>query len=198
VLRPLAALTLAAIAAGCAGGAPPDYVSSLATERAAKDEAFRTDPDSPIPADKRTRLLPLAYYPIDESWSAPARLDVAGERVKMDVPTSTGKIRSVQRIGTLKFTLKSRLLALTAFLEEDGRLFIPFADPTNGTDTYAAGRYMNLTPTATGIYVIDFNVAYNPYCYYNAEFDCPFPPPENRLALPIQAGERVHAPSAAP
>lgn len=188
----------AALAAGCAGAPPPDYKTSIAAERAAKDEAFRIDTDSPIPSDKKNTLLPLAYYPIDESWTAPALLDVAGDRMKMQVPTSTGKIREVQRIGTLKFTLRKERVALTAFLEEDGRLFIPFADATNGAGTYAAGRYMNLTPTATGIYVIDFNVAYNPYCYYNAEYDCPFPPPENRLKLPIEAGEKVHAPPAAP
>ena len=182
----------------CTTNPQQDYAASLAAERAAKDEAFRTNDDSPIPADKKNRLLPLAYYPIDESWAVPASLDVAGKRVKMEVPTSTGKIREVERIGTLQFTLKKERMALTAFLESDGRLFIPFADTTNGTETYAAGRYMNLTPTATGIYVVDFNVAYNPYCYYNAEFDCPFPPPENRLKLPIQAGERVHAPPAAP
>ena len=58
---------------------------------------------------------------------------------------------------------------------------MPFADTTSGEETYAAGRYMELDPTATGIYVIDFNGAYHPFCYYNAEYDCPFPPAENRL-----------------
>jgi uncharacterized protein (DUF1684 family) len=197
VTRTVGALLVALSVAACTPR-PQDYAATLAAERAAKDEAFRVNDDSPIPADKKNSLLPLAYFPVDESWAVPASLDVTGDRQKMQVPTSTGKIRDVERIGTLKFTLKKQRLSLTAFLESDGRLFIPFADPTNGGGTYAAGRYMNLTPTATGIYVIDFNVAYNPYCYYNAEFDCPFPPPENRLKLPIEAGERVHAPSAAP
>ena len=52
---------------------------------------------------------------------------------------------------------------------------------------------MELDPTATGIYVVDFNIAYNPYCYYNAEYDCPLPPAENRLTVPIRAGERMRA-----
>ena len=50
---------------------------------------------------------------------------------------------------------------------------------------------MNLDPTRTGIYIVDFNVAYHPYCYYNAEYDCPFPPAENRLTIPVRAGERL-------
>jgi uncharacterized protein (DUF1684 family) len=197
VFRTVVALLVALSVAACTPQ-PEDYAATIAAERAAKDEAFRTNTDSPIPADRKNSLLPLAYFPVDESWAVPASLDATGDRQKMQVPTSTGKIRDVERIGTLKFTLKQQRLSLTAFLEEDGRLFIPFADPTNGEGTYAAGRYMNLTPTRTGIYVIDFNVAYNPYCYYNAEYDCPFPPPENRLKLPIEAGERVHAPPAAP
>jgi uncharacterized protein (DUF1684 family) len=73
-------------------------------------------------------------------------------------------------------------------------LFVPFADHTSGTETYQAGRYMELDPTATGIYVVDFNVAYNPYCYYSPEYDCPFPPKENRLDVPIRAGEKIHQP----
>ena len=62
---------------------------------------------------------------------------------------------------------------------------------TTGTETYAAGRYLNLQPTATGYYTIDFNRAYNPYCAYNASYECPFPPLSNRLKLPIRAGEKV-------
>ena len=71
------------------------------------------------------------------------------------------------------------------------RLFVPFADQTNGTETYPAGRYLDLTRTATGLYDLDFNRAYHPYCYFNDEYDCPFPPAENRLGIPIRAGERM-------
>ena len=66
--------------------------------------------------------------------------------------------------------------------------------PTLATRTLRLGHepeHMELDPTATGIYVIDFNGAYHPFCYYNAEYDCPFPPAENRLALAIRAGERL-------
>jgi uncharacterized protein (DUF1684 family) len=108
------------------------------------------------------------------------------------MPTSTGKLRDMTRIGTLEFTMKGQPLKLAAFLEEGSRrLFVPFSDLTSGTETYQAGRYMNLDPTATGIYIVDFNIAYHPYCYYNPEYDCPFPPAENRLTIPIRAGERL-------
>jgi len=62
------------------------------------------------------------------------------------------------------------LLSLGAFLEAGtppDRLFVPFTDLTSGTETYAAGRYMELDRTATGIYTIDFTARFHPYCYYN-------------------------------
>ncbi len=62
-----------------------------------------------------------------------------------------------------------------------------------GTETYASGRYLDLRPTATGLYTIDFNYAYNPYCAYNKTYECPFPPRSNRLKVPIRAGEKVPA-----
>lgn len=176
--------------------APPlDYADGIAAARAAKDEGFRNDPQSPIPPDKMAEFLPLSYFAIEESYAVPAALQPAEERTRIQVPTSTGKIRDIERVGTLKFSLKGQPLRLTAFIEvtepQSRRLFVPFSDLTSGAETYAAGRYMELDPTPTGIYVVDFNVAYHPYCYYSAEYDCPYPPPENRLATPIRAGERL-------
>jgi uncharacterized protein (DUF1684 family) len=176
--------------------AEEDYPARIAAIREAKDESFKNGADSPVPADRKASLIPLAYYPIDELYAVPAALEPAAERTRITVPTSTGKIRDLERIGALKFSLQGKPMRLTAFIDVDSpavnRLFVPFADQTTGSETYAAGRYLELDPTATGIYVVDFNAAYNPYCYYNAEFDCPYPPKENRLDVPIRAGERVH------
>ena len=172
-----------------------DYTAKIAAIRAAKDESFKTDPDSPVPADKKATLIPLAYFPIDESYAVPASLEPSADRTRIQVPTSIGKIRDIERIGTLKFSVKGQSLRLTAFLDlesrEANRLFVPFSDLTSGTETYPAGRYMELDPTPTGIYVVDFNIAYHPYCYYSPEYDCPFPPKENRLEVPIRAGEKM-------
>ena len=38
---------------------------------------------------------------------------------------------------------------------------------------------------------VHFNRAFTPYCYYNPTYECPIPPQENRLAVPIRAGERM-------
>ncbi len=172
-----------------------DYIGKIEAARAAKDESFRNDPDSPIPPDKKSTLLPLAYYPIDELYAVPASLAPSADRTRIQVPTSIGKIRDLEVVGTLKFTVQGQPAQLTAFMEitepRSNRLFVPFADQTSGKETYPAGRYMELDPTPTGIYLVDFNIAYHPYCYYSPEYDCPFPPKENRLPLAIRAGEKM-------
>ena len=193
-LRTLTALAALAGAAGCTTP-PPDYAATIAAARAAKDAGFRDAPDSPVPPDKKATMLPLAYFSVDEGYAVPASLVPAADRTRLQVPTSTGKVRDIERVGTLRFTLKGQSLKLTAFVELDQpsvtRLFVPFSDLTSGTETYSAGRYMELDPTPTGIYVVDFNVAYHPYCYYSPEYDCPYPPAENRLEIPVRAGERL-------
>jgi len=113
------------------------------------------------------------------------------------MPTSTGERRSMRRVGVLSFTLQGRQLQLSAFVEagapDTDRLFVPFADQTSGKETYGPGRYLDLDRTATSIYLVDFNRAYNPYCAYNSKYDCPYPPRENNLPLAIRAGERAPA-----
>ena len=197
MLRQALPIVLAIAAAACTlRPEEEDYTAKIEAIRAAKDDGFKNDPASPVPSDKKASLLPLVYYPIDENYAVPASLEPVAERTRIQVPTSTGKIRNIERIGTLKFSLRGKPMRLTAFIDVESpqanRLFVPFADQTSGTETYSAGRYMELDSTATGIYVVDFNIAYNPYCYYSPEFDCPYPPKENRLDAAIRAGERVH------
>lgn len=196
----LAAVSTVAVLAGCNAGNPPpaetgtDYVSQIQNDRAAKDEAFRTQANQPVPPDKVSEFLPLRYFPPDPDYAVPAALTPATEPVVVQMPTSGGKIRNQRRVGVLEFTLKGQPLTLPAYVEQGmdlNRLFVPFSDMTSGTETYSAGRYLELDRTASGVYTVDFNKAYNPWCYYNADFDCPYPPRDSRLPLPIRAGERL-------
>ena len=186
--------------AGCNAGNPPpaetegDYASQIQAARIALDDMYRNQPNKPVPPGKMNEFLPLKYFPPDPDYVVPASLNPSKERVVVEMPTSQGKIRQHQRVGVLQFTLKGQPLTLGAFIEAGAgldRLFVPFSDMTSGTETYAAGRYLELDRTSSGVYTIDFNKAYNPYCYYNADYDCPYPPRESRLPLPIRAGERL-------
>ncbi|HUP39875.1 MAG TPA: DUF1684 domain-containing protein [Vicinamibacterales bacterium] len=201
MLRALPIVLIASVAlAGCDAGNPPpadtegDYVTQIQVERAAKDDAFRKQPNEPVPPSKVNEFLPLKYFPPDAEYVVPASLNPAKERIVVEMLTSQGKARKHQRVGVLDFTLKGQPLTLGAFVEAGAgldRLFVPFSDMTSGTETYAAGRYLELDRTSSGVYTIDFNKAYNPYCYYNPSYDCPYPPRESRLPVPIRAGERL-------
>jgi len=194
--RLVIALALATAAACTSGPPPPDdsaYLADVAGARAQKDQFFLSSPESPVPPAQKAALLPLDYYPIDPAFIVPAALRLSEDRPVFEMPTSTGVLRRMELVGVLEFRLAGQQRSLGAFVEEGARinqLFVPFADHTTGIDTYAAGRYLDILPTATGLYNVDFNRAYNPYCAYNEEYDCPYPPPSNRLDMAVQAGEK--------
>jgi uncharacterized protein (DUF1684 family) len=173
---------------------PIDYAERIAGERAAKDAAFAKE-NEPVPSPRKSELLPLAYFPVDPEYHVPAGLKPSADRTVFEMPTSVGGADKFRRVGTLEFTLKGQSMKLTAFApaaaRTDDRLFVPFSDLTSGAETYGAGRFMDLDRSATGIYEVDFNRAYFPYCYYNPTWECPLPPIENRLKVPIRAGERM-------
>ena len=108
---------------------------------------------------------------------------------------SDGAIRDVRKLGTLEFTLKGQPFKLTAYQEvassDVNHVFVPFTDLTSGGDTYPAGRYIDLRRTPTAYYELDFNIAYNPSCYFSPLYSCPVAPKENRLPIDIRAGEKI-------
>ena len=198
-IRPALLLIAALACAACTSGPPapdedPDsYIKDVQDARAEKDRIYGADPQT-IPAEKRATFLPLKYYPVDPAFKVPAALTLSKDRPVFDMPTSTGTNRKMQRVGVLEFTLATQM-SLAAFVEDGTQqitsLFVPFADVTTGMETYSAGRYLDLKPTPTGFYVIDFNRAYNPTCAYNPTWECPYPPAENRLKVAIRAGEKA-------
>ena len=179
---------------------PHDYASAIAGYRAEKDQFFKSAPGSPIPFAERDDFTGLPYYPVDVDlvFEGLTPAPYAGtEPSTFQIPTSDGKLRPARRAGTFSFDLGGEARQLTAYELEgahsDGRLFLPFLDATSGTETYGAGRYLDLEPDDDGTYAIDFNLAYHPSCVYAPQFSCPLTPAENRLPVRIEAGERLAA-----
>ena len=177
---------------------PHDYASAIAGYRAEKDQFFKSAPGSPIPFAERDDFTGLPYYPVDVDlvFEGLTPAPYAGnEPSTFQIPTSDGKLRPARRAGTFSFDLGGEARQLTAYELEgahsDGRLFLPFLDATSGTETYGAGRYLDLEPDDDGTYAIDFNLAYHPSCVYAPQYSCPLTPAENRLATRIEAGERL-------
>jgi len=192
----LIVVALAFAGAGCSVEPPSasNYVARIAAARVAKDAAFKSQPE-PVPENLKDKLLPLVYYSPDPAYDVPALLEPSADTRTLQMVYSDGAIRDVRRVGALAFTLKGERLLLGAFVEVEARdlnsLFVPFGDLTNGTETYPAGRILDLERTASGLYDLDFNRAYNPSCYFSPTYSCPIPPKENRLPIAVQAGEKT-------
>ena len=191
----LFALVQLLLAAAACTPSPRPYAEEIGAWHAEKDQFMRLSPESPVPEAQRASFPPLPYFAVNDEYRVPAALNLIASSQVLEMSTSTGQRRKMRRVGSLAFTLKGQALTLTAFVEAQEtdmrRLFVPFGDLTNGSETYQGGRYLDLDRTATGIYDLDFNRAYHPFCLFNSGYDCPVPPRENRLAMPIRAGERL-------
>lgn len=201
-MRKLAVVAALAIVAGCTSGPGPPLggesrEATVLAHRASKDRMFKTSSESPLLPEDRATFTALPYYPFNAAYRVPASLhqDATTTGVVIELPTSAQEMRRMRRVGTLKFTIVGTPLELTAFADANARsideLFVPFGDTTSGAETYKGGRYLELPRTPTGLYDLDFNLAYHPYCVFNASYVCPVPPRENRLNIAIPAGERL-------
>ncbi|MCH7574099.1 MAG: DUF1684 domain-containing protein [Candidatus Marinimicrobia bacterium] len=138
----------------------------------------------------------LDYYPIDEKWRIMARYVAhSGGAMQMAVPTFQGPTQFLESPGSLEFEIDGKPHSLAVFAEAgDDWLFVIFGDETNGRATYGGGRFIYV-PRAddNGRVDLDFNRAYSPPCVFTPFATCPLPPPQNRLALKVEAGEKNYA-----
>jgi uncharacterized protein (DUF1684 family) len=173
------------------------FEHDLQEARHAKDEAFRYDGGSPLPPEERASFAGLSYFPPDPAWRVRATVTRLPGGDAFEMATSTGEPRLQRRAARLEFTTPEGPARLLAYVEPGGHdlhhgpptYFVPFRDQTSGTQTYGAGRYLDLEVPAGDEAVVDFNLAYNPYCAYSQAYSCPLPPPENWLEIPVRAGE---------
>ena len=168
-------------------------MSELTEFRESKDEFFANDQNSPLTPQQREHFRSLEYYPENPGFRFEVVLEEFPEHEKepTEIITSTGDSNTQIRWGKFSFVVDGQEVSLTVFRDADEEeFFLPFADSTSGSETYGAGRYLDVVALHDGSYLIDFNYAYNPYCAYNEQWTCPIPPAENRLPVAIRAGER--------
>lgn len=167
-------------------------MSELETFRAAKDTFFASDPHSPLTAEQQRDFRGLNYFPENPALRLEIEVEEDPKQEEVLLQTSTGSIQRYTRYGRFRFNVEGQEAELTIFLGSHG-YFLPFADSLAGKETYGAGRYLEPHRLPDGRFLVDFNYAYNPYCAYNDDWSCPLTPPENRLNVPIRAGERIFA-----
>lgn len=146
-------------------------------------------------ADTRVHFVGLEYYPIDPKWRVEARFEPYNPPKKIPIDDVTGMRSESISPGALVFTIDGQEHRLDPVIEEGTEdLFVIFKDTTSRDTTYPAGRYLyTKRPGPDGKTIIDFNRAYNPPCAFTAFATCPLPPPQNRLPIRIEAGEKKYA-----
>jgi len=164
-------------------------MSELTEFRKQKNEFFINDNHSPLPQEQKERFVGLKYFPENSNLLFELHIEEFPEKENIELQTSTGDLQTYIRFGKIRFQVKGIEAELTVFSNQYG-FFLPFVDSQAGKETYGAGRYLEPHMSPKGKLLVDFNLAYNPYCAYNDMYSCPIPPVENRLKVAIIAGEK--------
>lgn len=146
------------------------------------------DSEAPL----RQQVKAIDRYPVSVAWRKQARFEPAAAGKTIGVPNVLGDVEDIPLAGTAIFTHEGKEHRLDA-VKEGEQLFFIFADPTNKTATYGAGRFLYASAPKDGRLVLDFNRAYNPPCAFTAFATCPLPPKQNRLPVAVEAGEKRFA-----
>ncbi len=196
-----------------------DPAAALTVWRSERERLYRDHPMSPVPAGERANFS-ARHFPADPSlrfevvvrpeagsppgggaaFANPLGGDPPG--TPLSLPNSGADSLSFRRIGSIEIPFPNggpRTLSLFWMEGYAGGLFLPFRDATSGRETYPAGRYLLDTAKSADLggdpvrntLILDFNFAYQPSCAFDPRWACPLAPPENRLDLPIRAGERI-------
>lgn len=150
-----------------------------------------------LTADEIKEFGGLSYFDFDPKFQIKAKFTKSiGKKFKM--PTTTDRMPIYCRFGYVDFVVDSIPVRLTVYQnmalkrtkKYKNYLFIPFRDGTSGKETYGGGRYLDLEIPNNDEILLDFNLAYNPYCAYSYRYSCPIPPAENTININILAGEK--------
>lgn len=167
-----------------------DYHAHMVDVRRKKNKEM-LESGSPLEESAKRGFAGLDYFAPDTSFRIKARFIQYGMVRSATIETNTDRRPVYEEIGEFIFIISGVKDTLRAYrIPGDTNLFVPFNDPTNGHTTYPTGRYLDLPIPDNEQAVLDFNLAYNPYCAYNSRYSCPIPPPANKIQVPVQAGER--------
>jgi uncharacterized protein len=165
-------------------------MTELEISRAEKDDFFASHPQSPLTAVQKRTFSGLRYFDENPALRFEVTVLPFPKPEQIEIQTSTGEIRVYFRFGRFKFSVEGQEAELTIYDTGNG-FFLPFVDALANKETYPAGRYLDLESLPGNRFLVDFNLAYNPYCAYNDVWSCPLTPFENRLKVPIRAGEKL-------
>ena len=124
------------------------------------------------------------------AWRVTGRFIPYGTPKRIPLQNVLGDVADSTSPGEVEVWLSGTRVRLL-LLDDDDKLWLVFRDATSGHETYRIRFLYTARPDARGEVTLDFNRAENPPCAYTAFTTCPMPPPQNRLAFAIPAGERL-------
>lgn len=139
----------------------------------------------------RAEFQGLNFYPYKPEYRVVAKYEGYAPFKLVSQKDIIGEVSDFKMIGYVTFQWDGREQRLDVEDAGDG-LFVAFRDATNSKKTYPGGRYMLTGKPENGQVLIDFNKAYNMPCAYTLYATCTLPPMENRLSIPIEAGEQIY------
>ncbi len=148
-------------------------------------------------SDARKHFQGLSWYPVDPAWRIQAKFTAWTTPHTLLFHNTIGQEETDQSPGYVTFQKDGREFRMEPVLDE-GKLFFVLRDQTSGKSTYGASRFLYTEqpkdgPAKDSMVWLDFNKAENPPCAFTAYATCPLPPPQNRMALAISAGEKKYA-----
>lgn len=185
----------------CKSGYSPEQqriIDQIEITRLEKDSLFKHADWSPLPDEEKEQFAGLKYFPVDLSLRFQGPITLYDTPIPDTIVGTKGDLRPAIRYAyfSFQYQYKDYRLELYKILRDDPEydkyLFLGFTDETTGDESYPTGRYIDVTENLKNHYVIDFNLAYNPYCAYNARYTCAIPSEENQLPFAIRAGERIY------
>lgn len=140
----------------------------------------------------RKEFTGLVWFPVDPAFRITARFDAYPKPRDVEILNMLGDIERYQSPGTVELEVGGETVRMEPVLDSDGSLWFIFRDGTSGKESYPAARFLHTDLPKDGQVVLDFNKAYNPPCVFTPYATCPLPPPENRLAIRVEAGEKAY------
>lgn len=145
------------------------------------------DQQSPI----RTGFRGLRWFDPDPAYRTTGAFKPYPEPRVVQIPNILGDLEPFNAVGTVTFALKGVEHTMEAW-RSGQRLWFVYRDQTSGKDSYPSARFLYVDAPVDGKVVMDFNFTQNPPCAYNPYTTCPLPPAQNRLGVPIAAGEKKY------
>ena len=177
-----------------------DHFKKVTTWRQQKDTDYKNKEKTMLTEALLKDFKSLNYYSIRYDYRVTGKLLKFKDGRTYSIKTTGGQDYEYLVYARVDFELNGKSMVLNVYQgkraaesgKKKGALFIPFYDDTSAEETYGGGRYLVLDMPDNNELVLDFNMAYNPYCVYNPDHSCPIPPKENYLAVKVEAGELMY------